>query len=84
METVRAVVPQVQLFDDAVVAEFKASLRGELLQPHDAGYDEARTVWNAMIDRHPARNRNVLNLAYHSLQGVVLFVSGPSCLPQLA
>lgn len=54
METVRAVVPQVQLFEDAVVAEFRASLRGELLQPHDAGYDEARTVWNAMIDRHPA------------------------------
>jgi FAD/FMN-containing dehydrogenase len=54
METVRAVVPQVQFFDDAVVAELKASLRGELLQPHDAGYDDARTVWNAMIDRHPA------------------------------
>jgi hypothetical protein len=54
METVRAVVPQVQLFDDAVVAEFKASLRGELLLPQDAGYDDARTVWNAMIDKHPA------------------------------
>jgi FAD/FMN-containing dehydrogenase len=33
---------------------FRASLRGQLLQPSDAGYDEARTVWNGMIDRHPA------------------------------
>jgi FAD/FMN-containing dehydrogenase len=32
----------------------QASLRGQLLQADDAGYDNARAVWNAMIDRHPA------------------------------
>ena len=32
----------------------QASLRGQLLQANDAGYDSARAVWNAMIDRHPA------------------------------
>jgi hypothetical protein len=38
---------------EGAVAEFKASLRGEMLCHSDAGYDAARTVFNAMIDRHP-------------------------------
>ncbi len=29
-------------------------LRGPVLLPADAGYEDSRTVWNAMIDRHPA------------------------------
>lgn len=32
----------------------KASIRGELIQPDDDGYDAARKVYNGMIDRHPA------------------------------
>jgi FAD/FMN-containing dehydrogenase len=39
---------------DAAVEAFKASLRGPLLRPSDVGYDEARKVWNGMIDRRPA------------------------------
>lgn len=38
----------------AAVEEFRSSLRGELLRPGDAGYDDARTIWNAMIDKYPA------------------------------
>lgn len=32
----------------------KMRLRGPVLLPGDVGYEESRTVWNAMIDRKPA------------------------------
>jgi FAD/FMN-containing dehydrogenase len=43
----------------AVLAEtalqaFKKRLRGRLLRPGETGYDEARAVWNGMVDRRPA------------------------------
>ena len=39
--------------DSETVTEFAGGLRGDLLQSGDDGYDEARTIWNGMIDRHP-------------------------------
>ena len=39
---------------DESLNELKVSLRGMLLVPGQPGYDEARTLHNAMIDKHPA------------------------------
>jgi len=40
--------------DKTAVASFKASLRGELIRQGEASYDEARKVYNGMIDKRPA------------------------------
>ena len=36
------------------LATLQGSLRGALLQPGQPGYDRARAVWNAMVERRPA------------------------------
>src|SRR5688572_1023583 len=39
--------------DDAAIDALRASLSGSVLRPGDDGYDEARTIFNGMIDRRP-------------------------------
>ncbi|HSS64642.1 MAG TPA: FAD-binding oxidoreductase [Gammaproteobacteria bacterium] len=38
----------------SAVEALRGTLRGEVLVAGDEGYDDARAVWNAMIDRRPA------------------------------
>ena len=38
----------------SVIERLQTSIRGEVLAPGTAAYDDARQVWNAAIDRHPA------------------------------
>jgi FAD/FMN-containing dehydrogenase len=44
---------EIELSQDAVNG-WKARLRGPIVMPGDAAYEESRTVWNGMIDRRPA------------------------------
>ena len=44
---------EVELSQNTMDA-LRTRLRGPLLLPGDTGYEESRTVWNAMIDRRPA------------------------------
>jgi FAD/FMN-containing dehydrogenase len=40
--------------NSGVVEDFRTTLRGPLLRPGEPGYDAARSIWNAMIERRPA------------------------------
>jgi len=47
------------------VSDLAARFSGQLLQPTDAGYDDARRVHNGLIDKRPtliARCRNVADI----------------------
>lgn len=37
-----------------VLDDLKKNLKGRLILPTDSDYDEVRSLWNGMIDRHPA------------------------------
>jgi FAD/FMN-containing dehydrogenase len=38
---------------DSPVVELRSRMRGEVVGPDDASYDDSRRVWNAAIDRRP-------------------------------
>ncbi|HET9116699.1 MAG TPA: FAD-binding oxidoreductase, partial [Pseudonocardiaceae bacterium] len=65
------------------VEALRATMTGTVLVPTDGDYDDARRVWNASIDRHPAviaRCRSIQDvvaaLAYARVQGLEISVRG--------
>jgi FAD/FMN-containing dehydrogenase len=65
------------------IEELRAQIRGEVVTREDAGYDEARQVYNAMIDKHPAllvRTRDTADiqaaLAFGRANGLDIAVRG--------
>lgn len=54
MQAVRTTTPMAgAVADDAAVDGLRARFRGALLSRFDPEYEEARAVWNGMIDRRP-------------------------------
>jgi FAD/FMN-containing dehydrogenase len=45
--------PSVRISEDKV-RSLDGALEGDLIRPDDRRYDQARAVWNGMIDRYPA------------------------------
>jgi FAD/FMN-containing dehydrogenase len=51
------------MFDAQRLAAFAEKFRGKLIGPTDAGYDEARSLYNAMIDKRPRLIARCANVA---------------------
>jgi FAD/FMN-containing dehydrogenase len=49
-----ATTNETRVLGDATVAELAAELHGTVICPGDEGYDDARALWNAAHDKHPA------------------------------
>ena len=48
---------------ETAIQSLAAGFRGQLLRPGDAGYDDARRIWNGMIDRKPGLIARCLDAA---------------------
>ena len=42
------------MLPQSIIQKFRESLRGQSFCPEESGYDDARTIPNAMINRRPA------------------------------
>ena len=51
---VEQVTQSSRVIEETQVQALRASLRGQLIRPSDADYDEARQIWNGLHDKRPA------------------------------
>ncbi len=52
-----------RVLEDSAIQELAASLRGAVLRPGDAGYEQAIHIYNGMIDKHPALIAHCVDVA---------------------
>jgi FAD/FMN-containing dehydrogenase len=53
MDTITSTATVDHTLDESSLSGFRDNLRGNLIEPTDPGYEEARQVYNGMIDKRP-------------------------------
>jgi FAD/FMN-containing dehydrogenase len=51
--TIRTLEGLIKSIPQDTVAALRGKLRGSIVLPGEDGYDAARSIWNAMVDRRP-------------------------------
>ena len=51
--TIRTLGGSIKNIPQDMVAALRGKLRGAVASPGEDGYDAARNIWNAMVDRRP-------------------------------
>ena len=53
---------EIKIIDADVIQQLKSSLRGDVILPGDATYEEERKVYNGMIEKYPSAIAKCLNV----------------------
>ncbi len=48
----------MKVLDARKLDDFRSGFKGAILLPGEHGYESARTIWNATVDKHPAGSEN--------------------------
>ena len=59
LESSAVLARQEKIMQQEVINEFRGQLRGQLIEPTDVSYEKERKVYNAMIDRKAADDRQM-------------------------
>ncbi len=83
MVTILESPDRVTTFDPSVVEDLRGQIEGTVMLPGEPGYDEARTIWNGMIDKRPAvivRPQGVADIRvavrFAAAQGLAVSIKG--------
>lgn len=56
-------IKEIKRIGDALIQQLRASLRGNVILPGDASYEEERKVYNGMIEKYPSAIAKCSNVA---------------------